>query len=125
MNFWVCIGGTYKATSILGRVHAAFFNCHLFNEMTNMPDEIVLARIMTTLYLEFERALHYHDEGYESDNDYGLPGQVLRPVHVHSVSKSEASFNPTDYKGDNVPSLPSHQGSPGMSCLSIKESNGV
>ena len=56
--------------SILGRVNAAFFNYHQFNTMTHMPDKIVLARVMTVLDLEFEKALHFHDEGYESDNDY-------------------------------------------------------
>ena len=47
--------------SIFGRVQVAFFNYHQINEITNMPDEIVLARIMTALDLEFKRALHYHD----------------------------------------------------------------
>ena len=69
----------YRATAILGRIHTAFFNYHYFGKMTNMPDEIVLARIMTAFDLEFERALHYHDEGYDSDNDYGLWGQFMRP----------------------------------------------
>ena len=36
--------------------------------MTYMSYTIVLARIMTTLGLEFEKAMHYHDEGYKSDN---------------------------------------------------------
>ena len=74
--------------------------------MTNMPDEIVLARIITALDLGFKRALHYHDKGYVSDNDYGLPGQVIRPVHVYSVSTTEASFNPTDYNGAQCPISP-------------------
>ena len=43
-----------------------------------MPDKTVLARMMTGLDSEFEKAMHYHDEGYESDNDYGLPPQVMR-----------------------------------------------
>ena len=67
--------------------------------MTHMPDEIVLARIMTALDSEFEKVQHYHDEGYESDSDYGLPAQGMRPVHVSSVSTTEASFNPIDYRG--------------------------
>ena len=61
-----------------------------------MPDD--LARMMTALDLEFEKALHYHDKGYESDNDYGLPAQIMRPVHIYSVSNTKASFNPADYK---------------------------
>ena len=39
--------------------------------MTYMPDENILARMMTALDLELKRALHYHDEGHESDNDRG------------------------------------------------------
>ena len=46
--------------------------------MNFMPDEIILARMMTTLDLDFKRALHYHDEGYESDNDYGLPSWITK-----------------------------------------------
>ena len=34
-----------------------------------MPDEIILARMMTALDLEFEKAMHYNDEGYERDNN--------------------------------------------------------
>ena len=55
-----------------------------------MPDEIILARMMTTLDLEFERALHYHDEGYESDNDCG-------PICVYAVF-TKASFDPADFR---------------------------
>ena len=98
-----------------------FFNYHQFNKTTHMPDEIVLTRIMTALDLEFKKPLHYHDEGCESDNDYGLQTQVMKPVHVYSVSITEASFNPLTKREHNVPSLPSHQGDPGMSCFSIKE----
>ena len=85
-----------------------------------MPDEIVLARLMTTLVLEFEKAMHYHNEGYESDNDYGLPLQVIRPVHIYSVFTTEASFNLTAYKktkhtispscSDNLEACPSMMG---------------
>ena len=38
--------------------------------MTDIHDEIVLARIMTALDIEFEKALLYHGEGHEIDNDY-------------------------------------------------------
>ena len=82
MNYWIHIAGRYRAVSILWRVHASFFNCCKFDAMTYMPDEIVLAGMMTMLDLEFEKAMHYHNEGYESDNDYGLPLQIMRPVHV-------------------------------------------
>ena len=72
-----------------------------------MPDEIVLASIMTALDLEFERALYYHDEGYDSDNGYGMPGLFMRHVHIYLFSMTEASLNPADYKGDQGPSSPS------------------
>ena len=80
MNFWVCAAGMYKATPILSKVHVAFFNYHYVSEMSHMPHEIVLASIMTVLDLEFKRALHYHDKGYDSDSNYGLQGPVMRPV---------------------------------------------
>ena len=99
MNFWVCTAGMYRAPAILSRVHTAFFNYHYFSEMTNMPNEIVLANVMTALDLEFKRALHYIDERYDSDNDYELLSPVMRPVCIYLVSTTEASFNPTDYKG--------------------------
>ena len=50
--------------------------------MTNMPDEFVLAKFMTVLDLEFEIALHYHDEGYDSNKEYGLPGPFMRHVCI-------------------------------------------
>ena len=52
----------------------------------------------TALYLEFEKSLDYHDEWYESDNDYLLPAQVMRLVHIYSVYTTEASFNGGNYK---------------------------
>ena len=36
-----------------------FFNYNYFSKMTNIPDDIVLEKIMTALDLEFKRALHY------------------------------------------------------------------
>ena len=98
INFWVHTAGIYRALAILGRVHTVFFNYHHFCEMTNMAGEIVLARILTALDLELERVLYYHDEGYDSNDESGLPGLFMRPVHVYLVSTIEASFNPTDYK---------------------------
>ena len=73
MNYWVHTAGRYRSTSILERVHKAFFNYYQFDAMTYMLDEIILARMVTALDLEFKRALHYHDEGYESNNVYGFP----------------------------------------------------
>ena len=98
MNYWVHTAGRYRATCIVGIVYVTFFNCHQFNSVTYMPDEIVLARMMRALDLELDKAMHYHNEGYGIDNDYGLPAQVMRPVHIYSVSVTEASFNPADYK---------------------------
>ena len=66
--------------------------------MIYMPDEIALERMMTALDLEFEKAMHYHYEGYESDSDYGLSPEVMRPVCIYSVFTIEASFNVAEYK---------------------------
>ena len=57
--------------------------------MAYMPDEIVLARMITALDLEFELALHYHNEGYESDNDYGIPPRITRLVCVYSINLTD------------------------------------
>ena len=46
MSFWVHTAETYRAMSILGRVHVAFFNYHQLNEIIHMPDKIVLAKTM-------------------------------------------------------------------------------
>ena len=92
MNYWVPTGGRYRAISILGRVHATI------KTIIYMPDEIVLARMITVLDIEFKKAMHYHYEGYESDNDYGLPPQIMRPVCIYSVFTTEASFNLAEYK---------------------------
>ena len=56
-----------------------------------------IARMITALDLEFKKAMHYNDKGYDSDNDYGLPPHVMRPVHIYSASTTEA-FNLADYK---------------------------
>ena len=50
--------------------------------MTYMPDEIVLASMMTSLDLKFEEVMHYHDEEYESDNDYGLQAHTQLGIPV-------------------------------------------
>ena len=65
--------------------------------MANMPEEVFLTRIMTALDLEFEKALYHHDEGYGSDNDYGLSSNITRLVCIYSMFSAEASFNLADY----------------------------
>ena len=55
MNYWVHAAGRYRSTSILERVHKAFFNYYQFHAMTYMPGEIILVRMMTALDFEFKR----------------------------------------------------------------------
>ena len=74
--------------------------------MTYMPNEIVLVRMMTALDLEFEKAMYYHNEGYESDNDYGLPSWVMMPIHVYLVFTTEASFDPAKFTTTQQPISP-------------------
>ena len=94
MKYWVYTPGRYRAMSILGRVPVAFFNCYQFAEMTYMPGEIILTRMMTALDLDVKKAMHYHEDRYGSDNHYGLPPLVMRPLDIYSVFTTEASFNP-------------------------------
>ena len=75
--------------------------------MMYIPNEIILMRMMTALDLEFEKVMHYHSEGYESDNDYGLPPQVIRPICVYSVFTTEASFDPAEFTTTQCPISPS------------------
>ena len=53
MNYWVHTAGGYRATAVIGSVHATFFTSHQIQEMIYMLDEIILARMMTAMYLEF------------------------------------------------------------------------
>ena len=66
MNYWVHAAGRYRSTSILERF---IRHSSITTAMAYMPDEIILARMMTALDLEFKRVLHYHDEGYKNDSD--------------------------------------------------------
>ena len=65
--------------------------------MAYMPDEIILVRMMSAPDLEFERALHYHDEGYESDNDYEFLPQITRPICIYSVFTTKTFFDLADF----------------------------
>ena len=58
-----------------------FSTSHHIEDMIYMPDEIILARMMTALDLEFEKAMHYHDEGNASNNDYRLPSHIYETCH--------------------------------------------
>ena len=71
MNYWVHAARRHRATCVLGRVHAGFCTNYQIEEMVFIPKEIILVRLMSVLDLEFEKAMHYHDEGYEIDNHYG------------------------------------------------------
>ena len=90
-----------------------------------MPDEIVLARMMTPLDLEFEKVLYYHDKGYESDNDYRLPAQVMMPVCIIQFSPLRSPLTWLTTRKHNTPSLPSCPDDPGMTSPSMKGSAGT
>ena len=53
MNYWICTGGRYRATSILGRVHAAFFKHRNLPNIGNawsflgisVPDRMTIPKI--------------------------------------------------------------------------------
>ena len=106
MNYWVFTAGRYWVTYVLGKVHAAFFTSHHIETMIYLPDEIILPRMMTALDIELEKAMYYYDKGYESDNDYGLPPQVVKPVCIYSVFTAVASYNLAEYKVTQCPISP-------------------
>ena len=61
---------------------------------------------MTALDLDIEKAMHYHNEGYKSDNDHWLPTQVARPIHVYSFFTIKATFNSTEFTTSQHPISP-------------------
>ena len=89
-----------------------------------MMDEIVLARMMTALDLKFKKAMHYHDEGYNSDNDNGLPPQVMRSVHIYSVLPLRPPLPWLNTREHNALSPLSHPDDP-EACHSLQGSAGT
>ena len=106
MIYWPHAAGRYRSSYILERVHGAFFNYYQFNAMTYIPDETISARMMTALESKFERPLQYHDEGYVSNNDYGLPPRITRHICMYSAFTTEASFDPADFTTSQCPISP-------------------
>ena len=94
VNYWVCTAGTYRSTSItwkgLYRLTSITTSSMLW--LTCLM-KCVLAGWWLPWTWEFKRALHYYNEGYDSDKDYRLPPHITRPVHIYSVFSAEASFN--------------------------------
>ena len=68
---------TYRSTVIIDKVHERFFHSGNFIKITCMVNEHHLVQFMFILEIKFERALHLHDEGYKSDDNYGLPKQLI------------------------------------------------
>ena len=68
---------THRSTVVLYKVHMAFFNSDDFVEMTTRANEHLLAQFMLALEIEFERALNFHNDGYKSGDNYGLPKPLI------------------------------------------------
>ena len=99
VNNWIHMAGIYWSTVVLHKVHMAFFNRDYFGEVTTRENKYLLVQFTWALEMEFERALQFHDEGYESSNDYDLPKLLIRSTHIYLVSSAvETSFNSTDYQ---------------------------
>ena len=102
------MAGKYRSTVVLDKVHEAFFNSDYFIEITTRENEHLLTQFPSALEIEFERALHFHDEGYESGDDYGLPKPLITSAYINSVSSAaKTSFNPTHYPESTAPTSPS------------------
>ena len=96
INDLIHMAGTYRSTLVLNKVHVSFFSSDYFSEITTRANKHLLAKFMLVLEIEFERALQFHDEGYESGDDHDLPKLLIRSTHIYLVSSTvEISFNPS------------------------------
>ena len=72
------MANTYRSTIVLDKVHVTFFNSDYFGEMTTRINEHLLAQFTVASEIEFETALHFHDEGYEGSDDYNILKLLIR-----------------------------------------------
>ena len=87
-------------------IHEAFFNSDYFIKMTTRASKHLLAQFTLALEIEFERSLHFYDEGYETGDDCGL-SKPITSTHIYLVSSAaETSFNPTDIQKSTTPTSP-------------------
>ena len=68
----------------------------VYFDITSQGDRLLCW--LTSLTESTWLTMHYHEEGYKSDNDYGLPAQVMKPTHIYSVFSTEAFISPAVYK---------------------------
>ena len=72
--------------------------------MTTGANKHLLACFSLALEIEFERALQFHNEGYESGDNYDLPKPLISSTHIYSVSSAdETSFNSVGYQKSTIP----------------------
>ena len=80
------------------------FHCSDYLQWAYRPDQVLLSTFILALELEFELALHQHNEGYDTDNIYNLqsPPQ-MRVVLIPSGSQGgAASTSPLTLTGRAV-----------------------
>ena len=107
INDWIHVADTYSSTIILDNAYMAFFNDDYFGKMTTRVNEHLLAQFTFALEIKFDRALQFHDEDYESSDDYDLPKPLIRWTHIYLVSpSSDTIFNPIDYQVSTTPIPP-------------------
>ena len=61
------------STVIIDKVYKAFFHCNDYSYWAHRPDWVLYSTFMMALEVEYELALHQHDDSYGTDNIYDLP----------------------------------------------------
>ena len=96
----------YRSIIILDKVYKAFVHCDDFLHWAFRAN--LSAMFMLALEIKLEGALYLHNEGYKTDDDYGLPQPLNKPTHINKgPSVAEASFDSVGYQGSTIPASPS------------------
>ena len=93
----------HRSTVIIDKVYKAFFHCNDYHHWALRPDQVLHSTFILALEVEFELALHQHDEGYDIDNIYDLPPMLKNTACIHAVtSTNEGSIDPSGSQGGVV-----------------------
>ena len=82
----------YRSTVIINKVYKAFFHCDDFLHWAHRPDQVLHSTFILALVVEFELALHQHDDVYAIDNNYDLPQPLKRTAHIYVVTSPNEDF---------------------------------
>ena len=97
-----------RSTVIIGKVYKVFFQCDDYLHWANSPDKVLCSTFILALEVNFELALHQHNEGYDTDNIYDLPPMPKRTACIQAViTTNMSSIDPSGSHGGAVSIPPS------------------